>query len=151
MALAHWVGGLDDYSVWIRTVIDGSGGVLVRPPSGNPNFEDTPVVEIGDAECFGFVVEDHRILFYEPGTPFLDFSFEVTLTPDGFEYGEYNYDFRQADGVAIWRYDKHPGHPDVGGTHLHWGPREALAPSGEVDLDDVLGKVREHFSVSGPP
>jgi hypothetical protein len=146
MALAHWVRDLDDYAKWIRDVIDRSGGELVRPQTGNPSFEDTPVLEVGGVECFGFVVEDHRVVFYDPAPHVLDFFFDVTLTPDGFEYGEYGYNFRRADGLRVWRYDRHPGHPEVGETHMHSGPNERLCPSVEVDLDDVMDMVRQHLA-----
>mgnify|MGYP003694430053 CR=1 FL=1 len=134
MALAPWVAGLDDFASWIRRVIDDSAVNWFANARSNAQTSRGHARSGRQrrAASHGFVVEDHRIEFPDPARHFLDFSFEMVWTPDVFEYGEYNYDFRQGDGVLVWRYDKHPGHPDIGDTHVHLGPDERPSPCGRL-------------------
>ena len=118
--IAHWVDSLEQYATWIRGVIESSGGELVSPLSGVPYLLDAPLqMTLGGAEIPAYVMPGHRLRFPDGST--LDFWLEIARTTDGFEYGQYGYDYRGEDRVLIWRYDKHPGHEDVGETHVHVG------------------------------
>src|SRR6266498_3110118 len=142
MVVAPWVRGLDGYCAWIRGVID-SAGELQFPLTGNPHFEDGPLrVTAGGVEIPMLVVQSHRLLFHGRTDYVLDFSFKVSETPNGFEYDQHSERYRLATsgGQQVWRYENHPGHPDIAGNlwHMHGGPYGHRAPCDEVDLDDVV-------------
>jgi hypothetical protein len=131
----QWVQFLDDYWRWIEQLIEGSGAELSNAYLAVQIVEDHP----GSGNPDALMVEQQRLTY--PDGSYLEFDLSIGSDLDSIDY---SFHYARANNAVVWRLDKHIGHEDEDGvdTHIHVGPDERRTPHDEVDLADVLDRVR---------
>jgi hypothetical protein len=132
----HHVRTLEQYWVWLDSLVDQSSGwlvgnaLIVRPLEP---FPDSP-----PPSWVGLVIEQQAMRFGDDSLLY----FSMVLDDD-FVPVEYSFHYQDRWGEMIWRKCNKPGH-DEGLLHIHFPPGK-VEPFKQVDLEEVLGEVQEYL------
>ncbi len=143
-----WIQSLEDYRDWMDEVL-ACFGESVDPDQFYWDIGGLAVDSEG-REIRIMAIPAHRITFWSLPGLVLDFELVVheIQHEDGFvdiEHAKYSYHL-SGDGVPIyWRYDMHPGHPELGPWHCHEGSDDNRVPSPDMDLQMVMDRVLSDF------
>jgi hypothetical protein len=128
---------LEDYWLWIETVLLSSGGYFEHEPS----LIIQKMLDDPYDEWVGITVPQQRLLFND-GT-FLEFDLVVDTD---IALVEYSFHFQDGPmGSMIWRKDLHDGHERELGTkaHIHFNPADPndRLPFDVVEVDEVIEQI----------
>jgi hypothetical protein len=130
---------LEDYWIWLDSLIDHSGGwldghaLIVRPIE-----VEVPFADEGDPSLYGGLYIPPQTLRFADGSE-LRMRMVVDLE---LELSEYSLHYQDSKGGMIWRKCNHLGH-DVGLLHIHRHPSdpERVEVFKDVDFEEVIQEV----------